>query len=134
MQFSTHQLLLFPAQPDIALENGHLEACLRALDVLGQSLGEGRYATGDAFLSLLCFLGCSPDIELEPQADKPFCYLQLPQTMEPVEFQLIRKPLVRTASWVIIGNIHEAEAVPDAALLAALEAASGCRWKYAYRR
>lgn len=134
MQFSTHQLILFPAQPDIVFENSHLSACLQPLGLLGQALGEGRYTTGNDFLSLLCFLGCSPDIELEPQADKPFCYLQLPQTQQALEFQLIRKPVLRTASWVIIGNIHEAEAVPDAALLDALETASGCRWKYAYRR
>lgn len=134
MQFSCYQLVLFPAQTDIRVESGQLEARLRALGLLGAALGEGRYATGDAFLTLVCFLGCSPDIELEPQADKPFCYLQLPLTAETVDFQLTRKPAVSRANWVIIGNIHEAEAVPDAALLDALEAASGCRWKYAYRR
>ncbi|QLQ33783.1 MAG: hypothetical protein HZT40_21650 [Candidatus Thiothrix singaporensis] len=112
----------------------HLRACLQAVGLLGEPLGEGRYAVGEAFLSLVCFLGCSPDIELTPQADKPFCYVQLPQTAEAVTLELIRKPPVSTASWVLVGNVHEAEAVPDAALLDALESASGCRWKYAYRR
>jgi len=135
MQYSNHQLVLFPVQTEgVVIAATQLERCLCALDLLGEALGDGRYAVGEAFLSLLCFLGCSPDIELEPQENKPFCYMQLPQDTTPVDFQLIRKPLVRVAAWVIIGNIHEAEAVPDAALLSALEAASGCRWKYAYRR
>lgn len=134
MQFSNHQLVLYPAQPDNGLAKERLAACLQALGLLGIALGEGRYATGDAFLSLVCFLGCSPDIELEPQVGKPFCYVQLPQSDAPATFQLIRKPVVSTASWVVIGNIHEAEAVPDTALFEALEAASGCCWKYAYRR
>ena len=56
------------------------------------------------------------------------------QDSTPVVFNLIRKPVLSTSTWVIIGNIHEAEAVPDAALLNALEAASGCHWKYAYWR
>ena len=56
------------------------------------------------------------------------------QDSTPVVFNLIRKPVVSTSTWVIIGNIHEAEAVPGAALLSALKAASGCHWKYAYWR
>lgn len=135
MQYSDHQLVLFPVQTEgVVIAAMQLERCLRGLDLLGEALGEGRYAVGEAFLDLLCFLGCSPDIELVPHADKPFCYLQLPQDETLVNFNCIRKPVLSVATWVIIGNIHEAEAVPDAALLNALEAASGCRWKYAYRR
>jgi hypothetical protein len=135
MQYSHHQLVLFPVQADsAAIAAMQLERCLRGVNLLGEALGGGRYAVGEAFLSLLCFLGCSPDIELTPHADKPFCYVQLPQDDALVEFNCIRKPLIKVGTWVIIGNIHEAEAVPDAALLSALEAASGCRWKYAYRR
>ncbi|WMP16053.1 hypothetical protein [Thiothrix lacustris] len=133
MQFSTYQLVLFPVEPDKGLTVERLHECLQPLGLLGQELGNSRYAVGEAFLSLLCFLGCSPDIELEPHADKAFCYVQLPEDATPVDFHLIRKPVISVTSWVIIGNIHEVEAVPNAALLSALEAASGGRWKYAYR-
>jgi hypothetical protein len=134
MQYSTHQLVLFPVTSAGVNATEYLEPCLRALGLLGEDLGAGRFAVGEDFLALVCFLGCSPDIELAPQADKPFCYIQLPCSTARVDFQLIRKPLVQVCEWVIIGNIHEAEAVPEAALLSALEAASGCLWKYAYRR
>jgi hypothetical protein len=133
MQFSTHQLVLFPTRI-VTPGNRALLDCLSDLGLLGQSLGGGRYSTGEGFLSLVCFLGCSPDIELEPQASKPFCYIQLPEGSALENIQLIRKPVLSVASWVVIGNIHEAEAVPDAALLDRLEAASGCRWKFGYRR
>ncbi len=134
MQYSAHQLVLFPVAVADTPASMSLEPCLQTLGLLGESLGAGRFAVGEAFLSLVCFLGCSPDIELVPQEGKPFCYIQLPCNATLVDFHLIRKPLVQVREWVIIGNIHEAEAVPDAALLSALEAASGCRWKYAYRR
>jgi hypothetical protein len=133
MQFSTHHLVLFPTRT-VPPDNNALLHCLSDLGLLGESLGGGRYRVGESFLSLVCFLGCSPDIELEPQANKPFCYIQLPEGAALENIQLIRKPLLSVANWVVIGNIHEAEAVPDSALLDRLEAASGCRWKFGYRR
>lgn len=134
MQYSAHQLVLFPVATADAPVMAPLEPCLQTLGLLGERLEAGHFAVGEAFLSLVCFLGCSPDIEIIPQADKPFCYIQLPCSAAMVDFQLIRKPPVQVREWVIIGNIHEAETVPDAAVLNALEAVSGCRWKYAYRR
>lgn len=133
MQFSSHHLVLFPTQTNTP-DNRALAACLSDLGLLGEALGNGCFSVGEEFLSLVCFLGCSPDIALEPQSGKAFCYIQLPEGSAVESIQLIRKPLLQVASWVVIGNIHEAEAVPDAALLDRLEAASGCRWKFGYRR
>jgi len=115
----------------------HLETCLgrhavQAVGLLGAELAAGTFAVGEQFLSLICFLGCSPDIELSPHAGKPFCYVQLPSNDEPVVFQPIRKPARPLRCWVAIGNIYESEAIPDAALLQALETASGGAWKFAY--
>lgn len=131
MRFSPHQLVLYPAQA--AADTLDLKQCLHDIGLIGTVLGDGYYATGAQFLSLLCFLGCSPDIELDPHPSKPFCYVQLPQTPDMVTFTFKRKPTIHTAAWVVIGNIHEAEAVPDTALLEVLAAASGQPWKYAYR-
>ncbi|WML89420.1 hypothetical protein RCF98_10600 [Thiothrix lacustris] len=134
MQYSRHQLVLFPTSSETTpLTPSALHTCLRKLGLLGETLGKGYYTTGKDFLSLLCFLGCSPDIELKPHPDKVFCYVQLPENETALDLHLIRKPTLNVTNWVIIGNIHEAEAVPDATLLSALEAASGERWKYAYR-
>lgn len=131
MHFSPYQLVLYPARA--GAHTCDLAPCLRNIGLLGTALGDGYYTTGAQFLSLLCFLGCSPEIELDPHPSKPFCYVQLPQTPDMVTFTFKRKPAVHTATWVVLGNIHEAEAVPDAALLKALAAASGQPWKYAYR-
>lgn len=131
MQFSPYQMVLYPSKA-VTLEPSHLHAALQALGLLGDGLGNGRYATGDAFLSLVCFLGCSPDIVLHPHPDQPFCYIALPEEPEPYTFTFSRKPAIITPAWVIIGNIHEAEAVPDTALLETLQAVSGCTWKVGY--
>lgn len=132
MHFSPHQLLLFPVAANSATGYAGLAATLAGLGLLGEPLGNGRHATGSAFPSLLCFLGCAPDIELEPHPSKPFCYIELPNTDMPRTFQPLRKPAFQRAMWVAIGNVHEAEAVPAAALLESLAVLTACRWKYTY--
>lgn len=136
MQFSTYQLVLFTTAttPD-ALPMAELQKGLQDLGLLGADLGAGYYACGEQFLSLLCFLGCSPHIELEPREQGSFCYVQLPQQDTAIQdLQLIRKAPQQCTTWLVIGDIHEAEAVPDTALLDHLEQLSGSRWRYGYRR
>ncbi len=128
MQLSAYRLLLYPVQDSHA----PLQPVLDRQGMLGKELAAGVFSVGETFLEHICFLGCSPDIELEPQTAKAFCYVQLPVMDEGQDFQPIRKPALHLHQWVVIGNIHEAEAVPDATLLEALETASGCRWKFAY--
>lgn len=128
MQLSAYALLLYPvSETDL-----DLFPVLQAQEFVGDALENGVYAVGEQFLQQICFLGCSPDIELEPHADKAFCYVRIPVGNETTEFQPIRKPQLKLRQWVMVGNVHEAEAVPDAELLNALESASGCRWKFAY--
>ncbi|GAA0425042.1 hypothetical protein GCM10009133_36970 [Cocleimonas flava] len=50
---------------------------LKELDFIGTKQGERRYTTGKNFVSLLTFMGCSPNIELEPQENKPYCYIEI---------------------------------------------------------
>ena len=54
-----------------------LALLLKDLKLIDKKLSSKRYATGDDFLSLLTFMGCSPDIALEPQNDKPYCYVEI---------------------------------------------------------
>lgn len=128
MPLSTYCLLLYPQ----GATTTPVLPVLHAVGLLGKALEEGVFATGEQFLQHVCFLGCSPDIELEPHPVKPFCYVRVPVDDAEMAFRPIRKPLLRVRQWVLIGNVHEAEAVPDAALLDVLAAASGCRWKFAY--
>lgn len=128
MELSAYRLLLYPVLDNMA----DIQPTLEQQGILGKQLAENLFSAGERFLDHICFLGCSPDIELEPQADKAFCYVQLPSAVEMAIFQPIRKPILQLHQWVVIGNIHEAEAVPDTALLDALETVSGCRWKFAY--
>lgn len=128
MQLSAYALLLYP----VCEMHVPLLPVLQVQEFVGVELEAGLYTVGEQFLQQICFLGCSPDIELEPHTSKPFCYVRVPVGDEVTEFQPIRKPVLHLRQWVMVGNVHEAEAVPDAELLNALEAASGCRWKFAY--
>ena len=64
------------------LNPNKLFSLLKALELIEKKLSPTRYSTGNNFVSLLTFMGCSPNIELEPQDDKPFCYIEIESTQK----------------------------------------------------
>ena len=81
MTKSEFNLMLYPVKSELELDLDSLRAHLNNQALLGKELtellGDDHYAVGENFLSHFTFMGCSPDIELEPQSDKPFCYIAL---------------------------------------------------------
>lgn len=81
------KLHLYPVQ--VSYHHQKINGLEKLLDTLGftgeriSSQSINRYKVGDKFLSYLTFMGCSPDIELEPQDEKPYCYIEIEQTEEP---------------------------------------------------
>jgi len=184
MFHSEFLLVLYPVDTSAIIEQKTLGNILATIEFTGEQQAPGRFLVGEKFLSLLCFMGCSPDIELEPQGDKPYLYIEIPEVSESLVFmagsnvktpccpnckenlntllQQIdktnntshthslncvkckhpitphqlnwRKSAVFAHSMIIIGNIYESEAVPDARLLEALEKTTGSAWKYSYIR
>ena len=86
-----HKLILLPENPLCPpVDCGQLADVLQSIGLIGEPLElENRrfFPTGDRFLQLISFLGCSPMIELEPptdrstlasaSADGKFCHLFL---------------------------------------------------------
>ncbi len=70
---SVHKLLLCPVDPDCpATDTGALAGRLQALGFAGEAVhleDATIYPTGEQFLQLLTFLGCSPAIELDLPED-----------------------------------------------------------------
>lgn len=66
---SAHKLLLCPVDPDCpAIDSAVLADRLQAIGLAGNAVALGTatiYPTGERFLQLLTFLGCSPAIELD---------------------------------------------------------------------
>ena len=98
-------LLLCPADPSWIPPDGRpLHAVLQRLQFIGQALDHaGHYLAGDKFLDMIAFMGCSPDIRLEPAKDAdPFCFIELEQHTPAVAFRhgehthTPRCPLCRT--------------------------------------
>lgn len=77
MWHSEFKLYLYPETSTYSVNPENLKALLQKLKLVGQSLSSTRYSIGDNFVSLLTFMGCSPNIELEPQDDKPYCYIEI---------------------------------------------------------
>lgn len=70
---AAHKLILTPVNPDTpAVSTDRLAEELQAIGLIGppRKLDNDRfYPTGEQFLQLITFLGCSPMIELEPPSD-----------------------------------------------------------------
>ena len=80
------KLMLYPVDSALDINLDTLKKHLNNLGLLGEALeellGDEHYAVGDNFLSQFTFMGCSPDIELEPNPDKPFCYITLNHVLQ----------------------------------------------------
>jgi hypothetical protein len=83
---TSHKLVLHPADPDYAPENpGTLRDALHELGLLGDRLADDSgelYFTGENFLELITFLGCSPVVNLGPGSsveagNEPFCQVRI---------------------------------------------------------
>jgi hypothetical protein len=178
-----YRLYLYPVERDKSIPTSALITALQTIEFISEPLKSNhadRYKVGEEFLSLICFMGCSPNIEIEPQKDSPFCYIEIGQergkhsfiagsnvkkancpqckkTQPKLAKNLLshpdkifqqvcdscgkmidltkinwRKSAFIATTWVLLGNIYEAEALPDEKLLSALQHVSGCDWKYAY--
>ena len=80
------KLHLYPNQPHYHPATILLEELLNTLEFIGNPITTGgtkRYEVGDKFLSLLTFMGCSPNIELAFQENKPYCYIEIEQFKKP---------------------------------------------------
>lgn len=130
MQFSRHQLVLYSKQ-QVRVEPNALQQYLTTIELLGVALTPHHYQVGSQFLNWIGFVGCSPNIVLQPIANQAFCYISLPTTL-PNFAQCSSKKLGNSDTWVIIGNIYPSEAIPDTALLQGLEAVSASPWSYTY--
>ena len=71
---AAHKLILLPVDPDCApVASTILAEALQSIGLIGAAgdiNGSTYYPTGERFLQLITFLGCSPSIELEPPAEQ----------------------------------------------------------------
>lgn len=75
-------LLICPTDPDWqAADREALVRLLAGVELIGSPLagtGDRRWQVGERFLDHVCFLGCSPSLELAPRSDgRPFCHVRL---------------------------------------------------------
>jgi hypothetical protein len=75
----TGRLALTPENPYLRPEEpARILAQLREIGFIGDRLADSdnRYLLGDNFMQLVTFMGCSPNIELNPgEPGQPFCHL-----------------------------------------------------------
>lgn len=69
-------------------DNRRLQHFLQLIQLIGKPFNhQMHYLTGEKFLDLIAFVGCSPDIALEPQDDdRPFCLVHIQEHADAIEF------------------------------------------------
>lgn len=72
-----YRLYLYPINDSYIFDLVELENLLKKEKFIDKKLEKSRFSTGGKFVSHLTFMGCSPDIELKPQTNKPYCYIDL---------------------------------------------------------
>ena len=82
-------LALYPADPfwrppDIPA----LAQLLQSIQLIdGPCCGDGGFLAGERFLDLIAFMGCSPDIKLNPEENsREFCFIRLQSNPASIEF------------------------------------------------
>jgi hypothetical protein len=88
-------LVLCPDDPHwIPPDEQGLILLLQNIQLISTPLDEQKhYLTGEKFLDLIAFMGCSPDIKLEPGEDKrPFCHIHLQLHADRIEFHCGNRP------------------------------------------
>ncbi len=77
------KLYLYPEDFNHIFDKKRLSLSLKEQGFIDKVLSPNRFSVGDRFLSLLTFMGCSPDVELEPQIDSPYCYVEFNTDTKP---------------------------------------------------
>jgi len=54
-----------------------IENVLSNIALLGENFADKQFYAGEAFINLLSFLGCSPNINLSPVDGDNFCYIEI---------------------------------------------------------
>lgn len=181
MYQAEHLLVLHPANPETASTQDDLINLLKEIQFIDVEETPSRFQIGDKFLQQMTFLGCSPNIELAPNGDQAYVYVEIPATSSEITFQSgknikfprcpsckdtlktiasdiaaakdssklscpacqgeidamkfnWRKSAFFGKSQIIIGNIYDAEAVPNENLLSYLSKLTSDTWKYSYIR
>lgn len=65
-----YSLILHPAGPGLAhVPVERIAAGMESLGLVGDAIAQYDYLAGNRFLELITFMGCSPNIRLEPEED-----------------------------------------------------------------
>jgi hypothetical protein len=84
-------LVICPVDPHWTLTDDEgLIRLLRSVQLIGELYRETMdFRPGERFLDLVAFLGCSPDVKLEPDEDRAhFCFIRLKTRTRSVEFHV----------------------------------------------
>lgn len=90
-----YKLVLYPTNTEYVPDDwGCIKLGLEKLGFIGGAipLGDENYYVGDRFLQLITFLGCSPQIQIEPTSQKEpdddkFCRVVLSKASDNIQFK-----------------------------------------------
>ena len=81
-------MVIYPEQADLRVSQKSLISMLNTTGLLGAAETDTRFRPGNAFLELICFLGCSPNVALSPNQDNdPYCTIEVAASQDQIRCQ-----------------------------------------------
>lgn len=81
-----YKLVLYPAIPEFSiLKSAEIIAALKKAGLISSEMYENTFLPGAAFMELLSFLGCSPNICLSPADGDIFCHIIIKSSQSDVQ-------------------------------------------------
>lgn len=81
-------MVIYPEVADLSISLKSLVSILDATGLLGDAETDTRFLPGDAFLDLIYFLGCSPNVNLSPNQDNhPYCTIEVAASPDQIRCQ-----------------------------------------------
>jgi len=87
-----YKLVFYPISAEYIPDDWQtIKESLRSIGFIGKAIEDRQttYLVGERFLQLITFLGCSPQIQLAPEAGtiEKFCYIGMSDFQESVHFK-----------------------------------------------
>lgn len=86
MYQAEHRLVLHPANPDTSCTQDALIHLLKEIQFIDVQETPTRFQIGHKFLQQMTFLGCSPTIDIAPNGDQAYVYIEVPETRSNKQF------------------------------------------------
>ena len=85
-------LMLYPATDSSHIAHAELIGLLKSIELIGNPIATSQFLAGPRFFSQITFLGCAPNIQVDPKQGTQHIRIAVPELSKPELFSARRAP------------------------------------------